>query len=371
VKVLFDFQIFQIQRYGGISKYFYHLLKGLSNFEDLDIFLFQGLHQNKYPWSEIDGKFSQRFGVFFNSPESMHRLVSLANQFAFLAYKELRLRPNITHLTYYPFVLPARGRSKLVVTLHDLIPERYPEYYAGNPILERRKKALDEADLIICVSEATRRDYLELLNGDMKKTTVIYHGLSFSGDNDPSEARASVHSGTKPYILYVGKRESYKNFSALLSAYSSSARMVSDFDICCFGSHSFTHDEIQTMTELGISRNLHHADGTENELRAYYSHARALAYPSLCEGFGFPLLEAMQTGCPVAASDCSSLPEVGGDAAVYFAPTDVDSMRSALESVLYDEQVRARCIQNGYDRVRQFSWETTARKTRDAYRNLL
>jgi glycosyltransferase involved in cell wall biosynthesis len=227
--------------------------------------------------------------------------------------------------------------------------------------------AVKRADHVICISEQTRADLVNLIDIDPAKTTVIH--LGFSLQVSSSEAKRDLHP---PFILYVGNRSAYKNFSALLYAYSTRHRLSREFKIIAFGGGAFQNEERLLMQELGIAPGqVRQISGDDHVLADLYRRASLFVYPSKYEGFGIPPLEAMSFGCPVVCSNSGSLPEVVGDAAETFDPTSDEALGVAVERVLNDSMFRERLIRRGHERVRLFSWQRCAEQTADVYGRLL
>jgi glycosyltransferase involved in cell wall biosynthesis len=177
---------------------------------------------------------------------------------------------------------------------------------------------------------------------------------------------------TRPYLLYVGHRAGYKNFRLAVEAYAASPALREAFDFVTFGGFAMADAELEWIARLGLrADSVVRIAGSDLELARAYRHARMFVYPSRYEGFGIPPLEAMSSGCPVACSDNSSIPEVVGDAAVLFDAADGDSIRDAMERVGFDESLRARLIEAGHARVRQFSWDQCVAATMAVYRRML
>ncbi len=162
----------------------------------------------------------------------------------------------------------------------------------------------------------------------------------------------------RPFLLYVGLREGYKNFHRLLAAYSRSQLLKRDFDLVCFGGGALGGEERSRARDLGVpTARLRYVSGGDEALAQLYASAAALVYPSVYEGFGIPPLEAMSVGCPVICSNSSSLPEVVGDAAELFDPLDEDQIRSAMERVVMSEGLRKDLSERGRRRCALFSWQ--------------
>jgi glycosyltransferase involved in cell wall biosynthesis len=186
-----------------------------------------------------------------------------------------------------------------------------------------------------------------------------------------TDFKIRVLGADAPYLLYVGSRASYKNFQGLLDAYAASAWMRTNFSLLCFGGGDFTSAERAAISTAGVDARIRYLGGSDAVLAACYAHASLFVCPSLYEGFGIPVLEAMSLDCPVACSNSSSLPEVVGDAAALFDPLDRDSIRSALESVLGSPSAATALKERGRIRRQQFSWRSCAENTIDIYRRVL
>ena len=173
-------------------------------------------------------------------------------------------------------------------------------------------------------------------------------------------------------MLFVGSRDTYKNFDGLLRAYARSPRLRREFALVAFGGGSFTTGERHLGTELGIpDAKLVQLEGDDQTLASLYRRARLCVYPSLYEGFGFIPLEAMTLGCPVVTSHRGSLKEVVADAAVIVDPDDPEAVAAGLEIAAFDEATRSRLKTAGVDRARLFTWQRCATETRAVYQRLL
>ena len=281
----------------------------------------------------------------------------------------LASRPSIVHRTYYAHTY-APASVATVVTVFDMIHEIFPEHFPARDRTSRDKReSIRNADLVLCISQSTATDVVRLFDVPREKIRVTYLGLSdaFSG-----QRISAVRPHVRPYLLYVGHRLGYKNFEAALRAYAQSKRLRGEFDFVVFGGFALSSDERTLIESLGLqSDTVRRLTGADEELSNAYRHAHAFVYPSKYEGFGIPPLEAMASGCPVASSNASSIPEVVGSAAELFDPNEIDSIEHALERVCFDEIRRAELIATGFQRLTQFSWDRCATETISAYRNLL
>lgn len=281
----------------------------------------------------------------------------------------------IWHSTYY--TLPQVWEGKQVVTVYDMIYEHYPDLYQ-DPLddlaRELHRRCIEQADAVICISEATRQDVLHYYpQAAASKLHVIPLAASpvfrlLSESERSSDPPAAGMGKEDAFLLFVGSRFAYKNFEGLLEAYSNwpgSDRVK----LVVVGALWHT-DEIQLLGKLGISGKVFLLSKVDDEaLRQLYSRALAFISPSLYEGFGIPLLEAMACGCPVIASRIPSSLEVAGECALYFEPSQPETLLVALDQVLAGNGI-PEMVKLGLERARRFSWESTARQTLDVYRSL-
>ena len=278
--------------------------------------------------------------------------------------------PDVVHETYYSTKAIASAAKPVVVTVFDMIHELFShDFPAGDETSRRKRLAVERADHVICISESTRRDLLRLFDLPEYKVSVVHLGFdpSTAGQGGPGFRTPSG----RPFILYVGVRGGYKNFVGLLRTIGSSNRLREDFDVVAFGGGAFTPDELQSIAGAGLPQSqIIQVSGDDELLSRVYSAARVFVYPSLYEGFGIPPLEAMAHSCPVVCGNTSSLPEVVGDAAELFDPSDDGALRAAIERVVYSDSAIAGLRNLARHRVQRFSWQTCANETLRVYQNL-
>ena len=261
------------------------------------------------------------------------------------------LRPDVLHNTYYFPIKPPTG-TRGILTVYDMIHEKYPKYFAASPFISRIKAAsVAAADHVICISESTRRDLLTIYDIPEERVSVTHLGFdplrSLLTGESSGDFRARILGADAPYLLFVGSRVNYKNFQGLLDAYAASASLRMNCFLLCFGGGDFTGAERVAISKAGVEGRVRYLGGSDAILAACYAHASLFVCPSLYEGFGIPVLEAMSLECPVACSNSSSLPEVVGDAAKLFDPLNRDSVRDALESVLESPSAAAALRERG------------------------
>jgi glycosyltransferase involved in cell wall biosynthesis len=274
------------------------------------------------------------------------------------------------------FIPPPTRAPALVVTVHDLAFRRYPETapHGTRWWLERLDRTLARAARIIAVSEYTRRDLVELYGVASERVVVIPHGVDRVAFRPASEREVeSVRRRfgiAGPYLLSLGGIEPRKNLHGLIAAYAALPAEVRPLLVIAGAGVAWNPEggrlldaalaELPAEVRGGISL-VGYVSGTDKA--ALIGGAEALVYPSLYEGFGLPVLEAMACGTPVLTSDVSALPEVAGGAAVLVEPRSVDSIREGMERLLTDERLRARLVEAGMARAATFSWTETAERT--------
>lgn len=364
MKILYDHQIFSLQRYGGISRYIIEVASRVSHYPDTDVTILAPSYVNRYLNKSLPCKL---IGHYFPPlPLSVTISKHISN---FISIPIInKFNPDIIHETYFSASYFPPPKRINILTVYDMIHEKFCTQFPRRDRTETyKKKAAQRADHIICISENTRKDLIEILNIPEEKTSVVYLGPSITIQNMFNSTGLDL----PPFILYVGNRWGYKNFSGLLRAYTHSSRMLKDFKIVCFGGGSFKPGELSLVDKLNINRNrIIQISGDDNILSGLYSSASVFVYPSLYEGFGIPPLEAMSLGCPVACSNTSSLPEVVGNAAELFDPADEEEMCAVIERIVYHKDVTKMLIDRGHYRTRLFSWEKCARETMDIYKKV-
>jgi mannosyltransferase len=264
---------------------------------------------------------------------------------------------DIFHSTCYR--LPNVRNCRVLTTVHDFTYEIVIKGLRGSIHTWQKNNAVLSSDFIICVSNNTKEDLLRFVPGiDENKIAVVYNGAT---DN------YCYVSGTviKPYVLHVGQRYAYKNFSSLVLA----MRTLKDFELVCVGGGGFSKKEIAFLDSVLPNRYRHLGYVTEEQLNRIYNEAFCFVYPSLYEGFGIPVIESMKAGCPVVAVNGSSIPEVAGDAAILVDEGDCHSIEEGIREFL-KPSVRNSCVEKGLTWSTNFSWEKCYSDTMAVYRGL-
>ncbi len=364
MRVYFDYQIFALQKFGGISRYFIELAEKLKDIsKDIQTTIVAPLYVNKYLQTCSAPTWGQKVIEF----PGKHHILPIINRLSSSYYLN-KVQPHIIHETYYTDK-PLRVNVPRILTVYDMIHERFPQYFTGVDlkIPSLKANAVKRADHIIAISNATRNDLITLLRVPEKKISVIPLASSFNLNEPKMNNR--IHS--RPYLLYVGLRGGVKNFSILLKAYSQSSRLRSRFDLICVGGGQFSSSEKNIIIDAGLEKSLYHYSADDGELTSLYGNATVFIYPSLYEGFGLPLLEAMRCGCPIVCSKTSSMPEIAGDAAAYFDPEDGDALCHTLEQVTDSLKIQQTLRRQGHERQKLFTWEKCVGETAKLYDSLL
>lgn len=387
MKVLFDFDIFQRQKFGGISRLFCDNLKNFNSSGDVQWNLPIQYSQNEYLKNDLSLgvnslPLDHQYQSFLGGREfkGKSKLYNLSNKFntEIDCYREnVKSSLNaiksgdfdIFHPTYYDdYYVDAIGNKKMVLTVFDMIHELFPElFHLGDPVPAIKKKLVHRADRIISISESTKKDLVDVYGMDPGKIDVVHLSTSFGkySKNVLQELKPSYN-----YILFTGNRNLYKNFYSLLYAVAPILRKNPDLKLLCTGP-SFTKSELSLFKNLEVGNNLKHKFATDLELESLYTFAEVFVFPSYYEGFGIPILESFACECPTLCSNVGSLPEVAGDGALYFSPKEYSEIHDQVSNLLWDTKLKDNLVSKGTSRLSSFSSEKTARETENVYKSLL
>ena len=364
MKIRFDHRIFISQQFGGISRLFVVLFSFLKSNADLNIKFLVLIHFNNYLKKINVGNLiflkniNKVYYLFAKSINELYELISL-----------ILFPPDILHMTYYRKIPFHLKKTKVVVTVYDMIHELYPKQFSDRSRLIK-KNCIINADLIIAISENTKNDLIKLYDINPSIIKVVYLGFkSFNTVSSPFKLNSKILK--TPFILFVGQRSGYKNFSGFINAYTSSNFLKTNYNIVSFGGGFFSDEELKMFKTYGINNKIFHLSGSDNELKSCYENAAVFIYPSKYEGFGIPPLEAMSSGTPVCCSNVSSIPEVVKDAAVFFNPNKNKEIVNALKSILKNKKIKKDLILKGQKRLNFFTWEKSRDETLAAYKSLL
>lgn len=366
MQILYDHQIFTTQKYGGISRYFYELIHYFEKKKDNGIDISIVFSNNYYISDNKDVKHM----TFFPNYElkGKHRLFAPINKLKSI-YKIKKQKFDVFHPTYYhPYFLDYIGDKPFVLTVYDMIHEKFTEVVPPHDKTSERKRILaDKASKIIAISESTKNDLIEIFDTDPLKIEVIH----LATDIRVNKKRPLDIFLQNEYILFVGARHSYKNFIKFIASIENILHEKNDLSVVCIGGGDFNSKEIAFFNQLNIKDKVFQHTVDDTSLAYYYSHAIIFVFPSLYEGFGIPILEAFACECPLVCSNTSSLPEIAEDAAEYFDPSSEDSIRNAVTKVLTNQARRDELREKGTQRLQCFSWEKTAKETQKVYESVI
>jgi glycosyltransferase involved in cell wall biosynthesis len=356
-KIIFDHQIFSYQRYGGASRYFAELIRHLplGSWETTTLFsnneyvrntdLFHSYSFLKNKWFRGQGRIMNEL----NKPYSYFRLKKGGY--------------DVFHQTHFEtYCLNAIGRKPMVTTFHDT---NFSNYNQDDSMVKIQKKSLARADKIIAISENTKKDLIEIFKIPWEKVEIIHHGVDKTKKDIPYD-----RINDKPYLLFVGARVEYKNFKRFIESFSFLSQKYPDLQVICTR-NKFSNEELAFFYELKVADKVKYISADEITLAQLYRDAELFVFPSVYEGFGMPILEAMVQKCPIVLAKASCFPEIALDAAGYFDPYDVDDMYNAIDQILDKESVRTELILKGQRRLDFFSWEKTAQEHMNLYNSLI
>lgn len=269
-----------------------------------------------------------------------------------------------------------KGKFKTIVTIHDLASERHPEWVkaSSRAIIDRKIGLIKSADAFIAVSEYTKKDMVNRLGIAPEKIRVIYEAASEAFFPDPEREAVAPFTSGQPYVLCVGQLQPRKNLSRLIEAFALIASRFPKHSLILVGvgrDKEYTQMLHGLVEQYGLQGRIIFASRVDNTtLRKLYSCADCSAYVSLFEGFGLPILESLQCGTPVVASNTTSLPEVLGDAGLLVDPENKDEIARMLEKMLSENELRQHLSKKAIDQAAHFSWHKTALETLGVYASL-
>ena len=361
MKIFYDHQAFSLQKYGGISRYFAEIIKNKHSNIEYELF---APYSNNYYLQQLGYK-SKSFFPEKNFKGKLPLLRLLNNN---KSKKNIKKQDyDIFHPGYYdPYFLDLIGNKPFICTTHDLTHELFPESFSKyDKTIEWKKELIKKASHIIAVSENTKKDILKFFKIKENKITVIYHG--FYSDSNKKDEKISIPNN---YLLYVGSRNLYKNFEILINAFADLKKEFDNLNLICVGGGAFSNYENHLFQKNLIQQNVTQINANDNQLTFLYKNSTAFIFPSKYEGFGIPILEAFANKCPVISSNTSSLPEVAGEAAIFFNPNDKEDIKESIKQILNSEKLRNDLIIKGIERLKHFSWKKTAETTAKVYNTI-
>lgn len=370
INVVFDHTIFKGLAYGGIPRYICMLAEELSKLPNVYVMVLGGYTDNHYiqelkPHAQLKIVFWKR-----NSRLKLRSFMKF--WFNFLANRVVKKLakedcPLVYHPTYLNIIPEFYDKATCTVyTVHDMIPEIFEKEYANSGYVPAKKEGVGLAHAIITVSQSTANDLLRLYPEVASKTTVILSGLK-TPQIEPS-AQAPFNP---PYFLMIGERGGTKNGMHAFEAFSDVLKEHPEALLVACGKASFRPNELSFIAEHNLQNHILYRSPSDHELDVLYQFAQGLIYPTRYEGFGFPVLEAMQRACPVITCKVSSIPEVGGDAVLYTDPDNAAKTTMLMKRLLKEPNLRSDLVRKGLDQAKLFFPKRMAEETLKVYRKTI
>ncbi len=343
--IFFDGVILRISPHGGISRIFKELWKR---------------------WEKVNSR-----GVVFITPEADLPVKERLERINYSGLRPRRLfwqwemsrachriQPDIFISTYYSNCACETARE--IMVLPDMIDEVfYDSSWSDHALVSKKQEIAHRADAIIAISNTTKKDILTYYE-DLPEGRIKVITLAAAEMFKPALKGESTQSiFPRPYILHVGGRGRYKNFSTLLQAYISNTRVNRDFDLVVVDNQSWRKEEVELIERAGLHSKIKLSQNvSDQDLVRFYQQARVFVFPSRYEGFGMPLLESAACGTPVLANAAGSLVEIGGNAVLYFSgPDELASLSAQLDRICFDDSLRLEYSQKGLEQSARFSWD--------------
>jgi len=343
----------------GSGEYCFELLSSLNRIDKENTYI---IYLPQSPTSDLPEE-SNRWHYKIVRPRRMWTLIGLSLEFLFK-----RSKPDVFFSpTHY---LPVFAPNRSFISILDISYIHFPELFKSvdlNQLTKWTKYSVKKARGIFTISQASKDDIMKTYRVSEDKVVVTYPGIKQM--SNMNEIRKKYGIG-KEYVLFVGTLQPRKNIARLIEAFSKLDR--SSLDLIIVGKKGWKFEEILAAPKkFGIGNRVKFLDFVPDEdLPAFYKNAVCFVLPSLYEGFGLPVLEAMKYGCPVVTSNISSLPEAGGDAALYIDPLNVEDITKNLKLMINDEGLRRKLVKKGYEQVKKFSWDKTASETLKALESI-
>jgi len=351
--------------YGGIPSYFIELARHINNLSPSSFRVVQDGILTSNPDLTSDNFFPLHFKSRYMRPISK-----------FINPRFSRIRNyDLVHSTYYhESFLKKIPPNRHIVTIHDMIPEDFPEHFGGVNPHEAKSMYLQKSAAIICVSESTKNRLLAHYPWIAKESVfVVHHASKFDSSQIDLNLASSLrkqHDETFR-ILYVGSRLGYKNFHVLLKA---GGRLINEginLEIRCVGGGDFSESEVEQIDGFGLTDSVQQLKVSESELELLYRSSHCHVTTSLAEGFGLPLLEAMSLGCPTIISAAEVLREVSDGNSLVFEPYDHNQLADHILALAKNLELAEQLAESGLRRAREFTWESAAEQTLAIYSQVL
>ncbi len=358
--VVFSPDIFEIQRHGGVSRYFVELAEKINSLGEFQVEVSTAMHINSYLQDS-----SLNSGIYLPFSPNRVKLSKFMRSLNEEHSRKLTKKQSfgIGHETFYRGGAQFLTTRYRVTTVYDLIREKFTPEWSG---FAAKQLALTRADSVICISQSTANDLQYYYKVNPNKISVVYLGVSerFSGQDISRE-----RENDRNQLLYVGGRDGYKDFKTLVLAFSQSNFLRDNFRVLVFGT-KFTKEEVSLMSSLKVISFFDQVTGRDEFLISAYRSSVALVVTSIYEGFGLTALEAMMAGCAVISSGGGSLSEITGGLDYRFEASSPESLVEAIKSLMCksdsSKELRSRALVH----AQSFNWTKTAEDTLSIYKNL-
>lgn len=353
--------MFSRQRFGGISRYFANVYHTIQNTENIEAEISIINTNNEYV-KELNGGLSKIFGN--NLLKKARRNYKWNKRYS--KYIVSKNNFDIFHPTYFNPYFLKHLKKPLIITVHDMIYEAMPQFFHSNDPLPYHKRLLmEKAEKIIAISETTKADILRYSNIKEDKIEVIYHGIDLNASKFQT-----VPNLPEEYILFVGDRESYKNFHIVADAFKTLLLKYPNLKLVLAGGGAITYGDSEYLRRNAILEKTIQISATDEQLNTIYSNAICFIYPSLYEGFGLPILEAFKNNCPVLLSNCSCFEEIAGNSAQYFEGQSLQSLVQQLELIIENPSIRKEMISLGNQKLLDYPMEKCVSQTIGLYKSI-
>lgn len=352
MKIAFTGTIFYNQKFGGISRYFSEIVQNM----DAKTKIIAPINKNIY-LKNISPEKKNSF--FFKKVPHFLFLKKINNSFMNQIIK--KFDPDIIHETYYSENVKNLNNFKKVITIYDLIHEKYNDIFYKNKLSEKQN-ILNYIDHFICISEQTKKDFLNYYNVPSEKVSVVYLGGNHLNKCNSFKSRII----NEPYILYIGSREKYKNFKIFYKALKKIKTKT--ISLVCFGGEKFNKYELSNNDSNIKIKQIY---GDDLILSNLIQNAECFVNTSVYEGFSIPNLEAMSNNCPVVCSKIPVFKEICGEAALYFDKNNSEELAYQIDKIISENDVKNNLIQKGKLRSNNFTWENCSKNTLEIYKSIL
>ena len=351
----FIFDIFALQRFGGVSKYIYEISKNIKSKRNIKLIKLPLFHYNEN---------AKNYNFFIDTNSNILKKIIILINTLFKFFIKYFFYNYYFINSYFEI-----EKKNAVTIVYDLIPELIIPHSFSKSFLLKRKNTINNSNYIITISKNTKKDIENYFNINPSKIKIIYPGgftKNFLRKNYKKKIKLN-NAIPSNFYLYVGNRKEYKNFKIIMEASKILKKMNIDYKFVIYGGGEFNNEENFFLKKNNIEKYFIKVDGDNNFLYSLYSKAKCLIYPSKYEGFGIPIIEAFQSYCPVITTKMGSIPEVAKDAALYFDPDDAYDLIKKLE--LLDSYSKINVIK-GFKISKKFDWETSRKSFAQLLKNL-